>query len=156
MFTDLSHHRTCRSAYGGSYFGYHSRYEPIKVQYPAFLRLTFFIATFNTGLSAIRQYPLRVLPHSHTLYFSIPHLMRFTALVFGFFHAFHIHMRILRLNHSSVSRRKRLILVLLVVRHDNLFLAKAVASPGELTLIDRWQDLVNALLHQTVYHGGDS
>ena len=26
-----------RSAYGGSYFGYHSRYEPIKVGYPAFL-----------------------------------------------------------------------------------------------------------------------
>lgn len=24
-FSDLSHHRTCRSAYGGSYFGYHSR-----------------------------------------------------------------------------------------------------------------------------------
>ena len=24
-FSDLSHHRTCRSAYGGSYFGCHSR-----------------------------------------------------------------------------------------------------------------------------------
>ena len=24
MFTDLSHHRTCRSAYGGSYFGCHA------------------------------------------------------------------------------------------------------------------------------------
>ena len=23
-FTDLSHHRTCGSAYGGSYFGHHS------------------------------------------------------------------------------------------------------------------------------------
>ena len=30
-FSDLSHHRTCGSAYGGSYFGYHSRYEPINV-----------------------------------------------------------------------------------------------------------------------------
>ena len=39
-FSDLSHHRTCRSAYGGSYFGYHSRYEPIKVGYPAFRRLS--------------------------------------------------------------------------------------------------------------------
>ena len=83
MFTNLSHHRTCRSAYGGSYLGYHSRYEPIKVQYPAFHRLSLFIATFNIGLSAIRHYPLRVLPHSHALYFSIPHLMRFTALVLG-------------------------------------------------------------------------
>ena len=35
MFTDLSHHRTCGSAYGGSYFGCHSRYVPIKVAYPA-------------------------------------------------------------------------------------------------------------------------
>ena len=24
-FSDLSHHRTCRSAYGGSYFGHHLR-----------------------------------------------------------------------------------------------------------------------------------
>ncbi len=31
VFTDLSHHRTCGSAYGGSYFGCHSRYEPISV-----------------------------------------------------------------------------------------------------------------------------
>ena len=30
-FSDLSHHRTCGSAYGGSYFGYHSRYEPVNV-----------------------------------------------------------------------------------------------------------------------------
>ena len=36
MFTDLSHHRTCGSAYGGSYFECHSRYSPIKVTYPAF------------------------------------------------------------------------------------------------------------------------
>ncbi len=33
MFTDLSYHRTGRSAYGGSYFGCHSRYAPIKVAY---------------------------------------------------------------------------------------------------------------------------
>ncbi len=31
VFTDLSHHRTCVSAYGGSYFGCHSRYDPISV-----------------------------------------------------------------------------------------------------------------------------
>ena len=35
-FTDLSHHRACRSAYGGSYFGCHSRYAPIKVAYNAY------------------------------------------------------------------------------------------------------------------------
>ena len=29
-FSDLSHHRTCRSAYGGSYFGFHSRYESVR------------------------------------------------------------------------------------------------------------------------------
>ena len=47
MFTDLSHHRTCGSAYGGSYFGYHSRYASIKVAYPAERRLLLFIALFN-------------------------------------------------------------------------------------------------------------
>ena len=34
-FSDLSHHRTCGSAYGGSYFGCHSRFVPIKEAYPA-------------------------------------------------------------------------------------------------------------------------
>ena len=34
--------------------------------------------------------------------------------------------------------------------------AEAIASPGELFLIYRTQNLVNGLLHQTVYHGGDS
>ena len=55
MFTDLSHHRTCGSAYGGSYFGYHSRYAPFKVAYPAERRLLLSIALFRIGLSAIRQ-----------------------------------------------------------------------------------------------------
>ena len=36
-FSDLSHHRTCGSAYGGSYFWCHSRYVPIKVAYYDFL-----------------------------------------------------------------------------------------------------------------------
>jgi len=36
-------------------FGCHLRYEPIKVEYPAFRRLSLFIATFSIGLSAIRQ-----------------------------------------------------------------------------------------------------
>ena len=31
--------------------------------------------------------------------------------------------------------------------------AEAVASPRELALIDRGQNLVNGLLHHTVYHG---
>ena len=30
-FSDLSHHRMCGSAYGGSYLGCHSMYEPINV-----------------------------------------------------------------------------------------------------------------------------
>ena len=33
---------------------------------------------------------------------------------------------------------------------------EAVTSNGELFLIDRTQNLVNGLLHQTVYHRGDS
>ena len=33
---------------------------------------------------------------------------------------------------------------------------EAVTSPGELFLIDRAKNLVNGLLHQTVYHSGDS
>lgn len=33
---------------------------------------------------------------------------------------------------------------------------ETVTSPGELFLIDWAQNLVNGLLHQTVYHGGDS
>ncbi|EJX05935.1 hypothetical protein EVA_05961 [gut metagenome] len=36
--------------------------------------------------------------------------MRFATFVLTFFQAFHIHMRILRLNHSSVSSRRRFIL----------------------------------------------
>ena len=43
-FSDLSHHRTCGSAYGGSYFGCHSRYDPIKVAYPALHKCSFVIA----------------------------------------------------------------------------------------------------------------
>ena len=39
IFSPLSHHRTCGSAYGGSYFGFHSRYESSKQGKPAFLRL---------------------------------------------------------------------------------------------------------------------
>ena len=53
--SDLSHHRTCGSAYGGSYFGYHSRYASIKVAYPAERSLFLSIALFRTGPSAIRQ-----------------------------------------------------------------------------------------------------
>lgn len=59
----LSHHRTCGSAYGGSYFGCHSRYEPISVTYPVLRRLSLLIAIFKIGLSATRQYPRRLLPH---------------------------------------------------------------------------------------------
>ena len=33
---------------------------------------------------------------------------------------------------------------------------EAITSPGELFLIYRTQNLVNGLLHQTVYHSGDS
>ena len=47
MFTDLPHHRTCRSAYGGSYFGCHSRYSPIKVTYPALRKFSLVIALLN-------------------------------------------------------------------------------------------------------------
>ncbi len=54
-FSDLSHHRTCRSAYGGSYFGCHSRYSPIKVEYPALRKLSLVIALCSIGLSAMRQ-----------------------------------------------------------------------------------------------------
>ena len=34
--------------------------------------------------------------------------MRFATFVLGFFQTFHIHMRIRRLNHSSVSRQRRM------------------------------------------------
>ena len=64
MFTDLSHHRTCGSAYGGSYFGCHSRYVPIKVAYPAARRLLLLIAVAKIGLLAIcpyEYYPIHVL-----------------------------------------------------------------------------------------------
>lgn len=71
-------------------FGGTSRYKPIKIEYPDFRKLSLFIATFNIGLSTIRQQPLRVLPHSHPLDFSIPHLMRLATLVLGFFQAFQI------------------------------------------------------------------
>ena len=50
MFTDLSHHRTCRSAYGGSYFGCHSRYSPIKVTYPALRKFSLVIALLRMPL----------------------------------------------------------------------------------------------------------
>lgn len=36
------------------------------------------------------------------------------------------------------------------------FRTKALTSPGELFLIDRAQNLVNGLLHQTVHYRGDS
>jgi len=52
---DLSHHRTCGSAYGGSYFGCHSRYDPMKVAYPAERSLLLSIALVKIRLSAIRQ-----------------------------------------------------------------------------------------------------
>ena len=108
-FSDLSHHRTCRSAYGGAYFGFHSRYESIRHIYPCLRNLSFDIAVSRIGLCAVCQYARRVFPHWYACHLAIPHLMRFFTLVFGFFQAFHIHIRILRLNHLSVSRQRRLI-----------------------------------------------
>ena len=103
-FTDLPHHRTCGSAYGGSYFGCHSRYEPISVTYPVLRRLSLLIAIFKIGLSATRQYPRRLLPHIQAWYLSIPHLTRLAILVLTLFQDFHIHMRIRLRSHLSVSR----------------------------------------------------
>ena len=109
-FSDLSHHRTCRSAYGGSYFGFHSRYESVRHKQPAFFRFSVDIAVLTQQFFAMRQWLWRALPIDHALSWLIPHLMRFATFVFVFFQAFHIHMRILRLNHSSVSWQRRFIL----------------------------------------------
>ena len=51
----ISPYRTSGSAYGGSYFGCHLRYAPIKVAYPAERSLLLSIALVKIGLSAIRQ-----------------------------------------------------------------------------------------------------
>ena len=109
VFTDLSHHRTCGSAYGGSYFGCHSRYEPISVGQPAWCSFCDEAARCIIGELLTLQYPLTY-PHLLASYLLMPHRTRFFILVFGSFQAFHIHMRIRRLNHSSVSSKRRFIL----------------------------------------------
>ncbi len=52
---DLSHHRTSGSAYRGSYFGCHSRYESNRLGYPFFFKLALDMAICRIGVSVMRQ-----------------------------------------------------------------------------------------------------
>ena len=97
MSTDLSHHRTCRSAYGGSYFGCHSRYEPIKVTISCLAQDIVIHRPFQNGAISNTPIPFASITPFVCLIFIYTTSDEFATFVLHFFQAFHIHMRILRL-----------------------------------------------------------
>ena len=60
--------------------------------------------------------------------FLIPHLMRLTTFVFGFFQAFHMHMRMRHLSHSSVSRQSRFMFSVLRINSNKCSLSNDTST----------------------------
>jgi hypothetical protein len=90
---DLSHHRTYRSVYGGSF-----RYDVIGYTFPLnslSLLFSFPSVRCKIGLHATLQYFFLVFPHSYAFCFGIPNVMSIFILVLGSFHCFQTHILVL-------------------------------------------------------------
>ena len=101
LFSDLSHHRTCRSAYGGSL---HSVQLNIVVQQAGVASTAQFIVpcglvhyAFRIGPISFTTVPIDLCP------VRMPHLIRFSTRVCGRFHAFQIHIRMRLRSHWSIA-----------------------------------------------------